>query len=236
MTLRISYFVPPAPLVAAREAGLLDDVDLRETRTSGSPEQHAGLLAGHLDLVVTAIDNLFAWTEEGADVRIVAQVEPTTPLAIVAGSGIRTLEELKGRSFAVDAPTNGFALVARHLLGRSGIDMEFVQIGGVKERFDALTSGRVDATLLGPPFVTAAVDTGLRELLRVEDEIPAFPGQGLVIRRVLLGSPEVEAFLTALRAAGALPVDSAGLDVLTDIRESLGMLPQGVSLHELVAI
>jgi hypothetical protein len=82
MTLRLSYFVPPPALVAARERGLLDGIDLIETGTTGSAEQLTGLLEGSLDVVITAIDNLFEWTRVGADVRLVAQVESTTPLGV----------------------------------------------------------------------------------------------------------------------------------------------------------
>ncbi len=37
MTLRQSQFVPPVPLIVARELGLLDSIDLEARRTSGSP-------------------------------------------------------------------------------------------------------------------------------------------------------------------------------------------------------
>ena len=50
MTLRQSQFVPPVPLILARELGLLDGIDLEARRTSGSPEQLAGLLAGDIDI------------------------------------------------------------------------------------------------------------------------------------------------------------------------------------------
>lgn len=86
MTLRISYFVPSAPLLAARERGLLDGIDLIEMRTPGSPAQLAGLATGELDLVVTAIDNLFEWT---AAVQVVPAALPwlpglpATPMAVM---------------------------------------------------------------------------------------------------------------------------------------------------------
>ncbi|GAA3777743.1 hypothetical protein GCM10022240_31320 [Microbacterium kribbense] len=235
MTLRISYFVPSAPLLAARERGLLDGIDLIEMRTPGSPAQLAGLATGELDLVVTAIDNLFEWTAAGADVRLVAQVEHTTPLGIYADPAIATLADLDRRRFAVDAFANGFALVARHLLGGAGIEPDYIEVGGVRERLDALVAGIADATLLGPPFDGQALAAGMHELLRVGDLLPAFPGQGLVVRAALLGSPELDLLLAGLRSAGLLPVDPAGLDLLTDIRRELGLLPADVALSALLS-
>ena len=124
MTLRQSQFVPPVPLIVARELGLLDRVDLEAGRTSGSPEQLAGLLAGDIDIAVTAIDNLYAWTAAGADVRLVAQIEATTPLGIYARPGTDRLKDLEGSLFAVDAATNGFSIVARYLLEREDVTVD----------------------------------------------------------------------------------------------------------------
>lgn len=231
--LRISYFVPPAPLIEAQERRLLGGVELAEIRTPGSPAQLEGLLAGELDIVVTAIDNLFEWTRAGADVRLVAQVEATTPLGILGAPGISTIGELSGRRFAVDAYANGFALVARHLLNRADVDVEWVEVGGVKERLDALLAGHVAATLLGPPFDVRALSAGCSELARVQDEFPAFPGQGLVVRSSLIGTSELDRFLAALGASGLLHVDPAGLDVLTRIRADLGLLPPEPELRAL---
>ncbi|MBT2486525.1 MULTISPECIES: ABC transporter substrate-binding protein [unclassified Microbacterium] len=234
MTLRMSYFVPPIPLVTAREEALFDAVDLVEIRTTGSPAQLEGLLTGDLDVVVTAIDNLFEWTRTGADVRLVGQVEATTPLSIHARPDITDLVGLAGRRFAVDAFSNGFALVARHALRTVAVDVEWVEVGGVSERLDALLSGDVAATLLGPPFDAKARAAGMSELLSIQEWFPTFPGQGLVVRSELIGDPELGRLLAAMREGGLLPVDAHGLDLLTGIRDDLGLLPAGPSLHALM--
>lgn len=235
MTLRLSYFVPPLPLIEAQERGLLDGIDLVETCTTGSPAQLHGLHRGELDVVVTAIDNLFEWPRAGADVRLLGQVEQTTPLTIHAAPDVSGLSGLEGRRFAVDAYANGFALTARYLLQRSGTTVEWVEVGGVSERLEALTLGAVEATLLGPPFEQRAVAAGFPVLERVQDSFPGFPGQGLVTRSALLGTPELEELLAVLCGTGLLETDRAGLDVLTGIRASLGLLPPGADLHALVA-
>lgn len=201
MTLRQSQFVAPVPLILARELGFLDDIDLDTRRTSGSPEQLAGLLAGDIDLAVTAIDNLFAWTLAGADLRLIAQTEATTPMGIYARPATTRLTDLEGSRFAVDAATNGFSLVARYLLEREGVTVQYVEVGGVKERLDSLLAGDVAATLLGPPFDAVARDAGAPLLATVAEILPAFPGQGLVVRAELVGSPELGAYLNALRLA-----------------------------------
>lgn len=232
--LRLSCFVTPAPLAAAREQGLLADIHLEEIRATGSPAQLAGLMAGDLDLVITAIDNLFAWGQAGADVRLVGQVERTTPLSVHARAGVGSLDELQGCRLAVDAYANGFALVARHLLRTAGVEAEWIEVGGVAERLDALVAGTVDATLLGPPFDSRAIAAGFPAIVRVQDRFPAFPGQGLVVRSDLVGTPPLDRLLTVLAQTGLQPVPQAGLDALTDIRADLADLPPGADLHAFV--
>lgn len=235
MSLTISYFVPPPALQAARESGRLDGLDIIEIRTTGSAAQLAGLLDGSLDAVVTAIDNLFEWTRAGAELRLVGQVEDTTPLSLVAGSRYESLRDLEGTRFAVDALTNGFALVARTILRGIGVEVEWVEVGGVKERLDALLEGAVAATLLGPPFDQQALAAEQRLLVRVQDIYPVYPGQGLILRSGVTESPEGGAFLAALRASGLRSVDGPGLDLLTRIRRDLGALPADVELHAFLA-
>jgi ABC-type nitrate/sulfonate/bicarbonate transport system substrate-binding protein len=234
VTLRLSYFVPPAPLLDAQARGLLEDVDLEEVQTTGSPAQLAGLRDGTLDVVVTAIDNLFEWRRAGVDLRLVAQVESTTTLGIFAEDSVGSLAGLSGRRFAVDAFTNGFALVARYLLGQADVEVEWVEVGGVKERLEALLSGDAEATLLGPPFDRLAREAGKKEIVSVQETFPAFPGQGLVVRGELLDTPELRRLLGGLGGAGLLPVDTEGLDVLTHIRDALGLLPADIVLRDLL--
>lgn len=233
MTVRISYFVPPQPLLDAKQRGQLDELDLAEVRTTGSPAQLEGLLSGDLDLVVTAIDNLFEWVPAGADVRLVAQTEATTPLGIFARPDSGSLADLTGKRFAVDALASGFALVARHLLVSAGVALDFVEVGGVKERLDALFEGTSDATLLGPPFDAQARAAGMNELGSVQQAFPEFPGQGLIVRHDAPRA-ELDELLGVLHRHGLLPVSLAGLEVLTAIRRDLGLLPPDLELRSML--
>ena len=217
MILRQSHFVPPVSYLLAAELGFLRGVEVLPTRTPSSAEQLRALLAGEHDMVVTAIDNLFEWTRAGADLRLVAQVEQTTPLGIYAGGDVESLADLAGCRFAVDAPDNGFALIAKHLLRDAGVEVDYVVVGGVRERLDALLGGQVDATLLGPPFDKLAEKAGMRRVVDVNALLPELPGQGLVVRAELLASAELERYLGALVrgvAAGESMTDAEGIELL----------------------
>lgn len=236
MTLHLSYFVPPQVHEVARENGFLDGIDVVETRTMGSEAQFAGLRDGSLDLVVTAIDNLFEWVPRGADVKLVGQVEATTPLSIYAQPSIESLESADSIVFGVDAFSNGFALIARTLLAEASTDVTYVEVGGVRERFDALIGGSIDATLLGPPFTDMAASQGKRELVKLTDVMPDYPGQGLIARSEVIDHPEFHQYMKALGRAGLLEVNRAGLSRLELIREGLNLTPENFSLANVTVV
>lgn len=221
MKLGLTQFVASVPLVIAEERGLIAEagLDLDVVRTTSSGEQLRQLLTGERDIAVTAIDNVFIWNEGGADTRVIAQIECTTPLGLYARADAGDLTDLAGRRFAVDALANGFALVARHLLGEKSVDVEYVEAGGVRERLEALTAGRADATLLGPPFDELAEREGLTKLADVNQLLPTLPGQGLVVpvQRLETHGGAIAAYLRVLALAldiAATMTDDEGIAML----------------------
>lgn len=221
--LRQTQFVPPVPVVVAQRRGLLDaaGVEIEFETTRGSAEQLARLGSGEVDLAVTAIDNVFMWSRAGHSFRVIAQVERTTPLTLFARPGLTGLTDLAGRRFAVDARDNGFALAALRVLREAGVEVELVEVGGVRERQVSLQAGETDASLLGPPFDTLAREGGLSEIATINALLPGYPGQGLVVRADVIERrrDELRAYLEVLAAAttwAAEADDAAGIEALTD--------------------
>ncbi len=205
MTIRQLHFVPPVPYLVAEEHGFFAaaGVEVEPRRTRSSAEQLDGLRSGEIDVAITAMDNVFVWNTLGVDVRIVAQAEQTTLLSIYATPGHRSLDDLEGKRFAVDALANGFAIVARRVLEDAGVAVSFVEVGGVKERLDALVAGTADATLLGPPLDELAQRAGMVFIASANDALPTMPGQGVVVRaaRTPKEGAELAAYLGAMAAA-----------------------------------
>jgi ABC-type nitrate/sulfonate/bicarbonate transport system substrate-binding protein len=196
--MKVMWFAPPAVALAAQGLALPGADAIESTRTRGSDEQFDMLVRGDCDAVVTAMDNVFAWNRRPGpgDFCIVAQIERTTPLVVMARPGIPSLAALRGANLLIDAPGNGFVIALRALLRAEGLgldDYRFIEAGGVKERLDALLAGQGDATLLGPPFDTIAAQGGQQRLATVQERYPQFPGQGLVVSRSAL--PRFEATL-----------------------------------------
>lgn len=186
--LRAIWFVPPA---LATAADALNDVpasaQVQSRLTQSSDEQFEALMADASDFAVTAIDNVFAWNTRAprGTFKVIAQIERTTPLSVIARPQHDTFADLRGGELLVDAPDNGFVIALRALLDDHGVppgSYSLVPAGGVKQRLDALIEGRGDATLLGPPFDLMALSKGYPSLGTVNAAYPDFPGQGVVAR------------------------------------------------------
>jgi ABC-type nitrate/sulfonate/bicarbonate transport system substrate-binding protein len=234
--LEIIEFVPPAAEALAGALGYFEDESLavQTARTRSAPEQRDRLLAGEFDAGLTAIDNLIAWNADGADFMLVAQLERTTVLDLVARSSIGSLAELDSARFAVDSPVTGFSIVLRAMFAKHDIhigDDQLVAAGAIAQRLEAIRSGRADAGLLGPPWSQEAVASGMVRLATVESEFPNFPGIGLTVRRTEIGRvrPALIAYLRACSKAAVWTQDPRHRDEAVALLVDAGFPPQGAS-------
>lgn len=208
-TVKQSLFVVPAIAVVARNLGFFQEagVEVIDVMTPSSAAQRADLDAGRVDVAITATDNLFAWN---ADKRFyvvqIAQIEKTTDQVLILRPGLPSLSETTTIRLAVDAPGNGFAILAYAMLRRRGYEpgsYQVAEVGGVRARYQALIEGRCDLTLLAPPLDEAGAAHGMTPLMRAADVTPGYPGLGVVARRDVLsgGDGPVHAYLRALERA-----------------------------------
>jgi len=233
-TLRLIEFVPPAAEALARGLGYFEDesVAVETTRTRSAPEQRDRLLAGEFHAGLTAIDNLIAWNADGADFALVAQLERTTVLDLVAHRDFRSFADLAGARFAVDSPVTGFSIVLRAMFAKHDVhvsDEQLVAAGAIPERLEAIRSGEADAGLLGPPWSQEGVAGGLVRLTTVESEFPDFPGICLTVRRTEVDRVRsaLRAYLRACSKAAAWARDGAHRDAAIALLAAAGFPTQG---------
>lgn len=215
VTVRQSVFVVPAVSHIAERMGYFASAGLEVVTTTvpSSRAQQADLVEDRVDVAITATDNLFAWGAAGSDIVLIGQIETTTDLALLLRPGLGSLDELDAVRLAVDAPANGFAVVAYAMMARlgcagladgagqhEGTPYEVVEVGGVTERFEALATGAVDATLVAPPLDEIGQQQGMSVAMRVQELASAYPGLGIVARRAKLDTAagSVAAYLAAL--------------------------------------
>lgn len=250
-----SLFIVPEIVEIARSRGFFDDeeLDVRDVMTPSSTAQHRDLDTGRVDLAITSIDNLLVWNAQNtvstnAGIVQVAQIETTTDLALIARSGLPPLSTVEELRLAVDATSNGFAVVAYAMLARLGVTPNHyaaLPVGGVRDRYDALRAGTADITLVAPPLDALGVEQGMTVLSRIADLEPAYPGLGVVTRRDRFTNDDtIGRYLRALDRARpfmsspppSLRPPANAFDVLTTLRASVGMtLPQQPNPDDLVA-
>jgi ABC-type nitrate/sulfonate/bicarbonate transport system substrate-binding protein len=196
------------PLMAAEELGLFSaagvEVDLVQTRSSD--ELMRGLLDGTFEIVHAAPDNYIAWRDR-TDAPIVAWIGGTSgPVSLVAQPGIAAVEDLRGRTIGVDAPTSGFVSAFRRMLrgvGLSPDDVTFEIVGATQLRATALREGRIDASMLTLPWSAAIEREGFAVLGDTRAASPRLQGSsGGSLQPWLDAEPETaDAYLRALVAA-----------------------------------
>jgi ABC-type nitrate/sulfonate/bicarbonate transport system substrate-binding protein len=140
------------------------------TATPNSGFQMGNLINGKFHIASTALDNLIAYQEGQGTTKvdrtpdlIVIMGGASTELALMAQPSIKSISELKGKQFALDSLSTGYAFVLRKMLEKNGLapgDYEFVAVGGTRERLEALKEGKLAAGLISEPFTTQAKAAG----------------------------------------------------------------------------
>lgn len=203
------------PLWVAQAKGRLASRGLavQVVPTPNSTFQMKGLIDGEFDIAMTAFDNVVAYNNGQGEITSERRADLVAFLGadggflrLVAGPGITSIEQLKGRKLAVDALTTGYAFVLREMLARRGLrpeDVEFVRAGGVSQRFAGLLRNEFDATLLVSPFEAQALARGYNLLASAWDVLGAYQGVVAAARREWLATHQREAagFAAALSSA-----------------------------------
>lgn len=151
--LKIGSFNRDAAIIAAEQKGFLQQENIRvEINTvTDSPTLLRNLISGRYDIILNNADNVIAWAEgQGEDPQkndfvIFLGGSQGVDQKLVVAPGINDYSDLKGKIFAVDAPTTGYAIVGVYILKKHGLewnrDYTFRAFGNTAARANALTRG-----------------------------------------------------------------------------------------------
>lgn len=184
----ISEGVNAWPLYAAQDQGFFADagLDVETILTRSSVKQLGELIRGGYDIGFQQADHVVRAVEAGSDLFIFMAQAHAPELMLIAEPDVRDFAQLKGRDIAVDGARTGYALLLRKLLAGRGLDdgdYTFREIGGSRERFEALRSGNAAATLLNPPFDRNLLAAGYTRLASTAECFPTYPGSIAAARR-----------------------------------------------------
>jgi ABC-type nitrate/sulfonate/bicarbonate transport system substrate-binding protein len=171
------------PLYVAQDKGYFarEGLTVNVHPTPSSEFQMTGLIAGKFHIAGTALDNLIAYQEGQGTAKVDRAPDlvaflggSSIELALMAQPSIKSVAELRGREFALDSLSTGFAFVLRKMLEQNGLgpnDYKFVGVGGTRERLEALQSGKQAAAVLSEPLTTQAKNLGFSFLGDATDSV-----------------------------------------------------------------
>jgi ABC-type nitrate/sulfonate/bicarbonate transport system substrate-binding protein len=152
-TVKIGLFNRDAAIIAAEGKGFLKQENIRVeiSTVTDSPTLLRNLIRGQYDLILNNADNVIAWAEgqgenpQKNDFVIFLGGSQGVDQKLIVAPGIAGYPDLKGKVFAVDAPTTGYAIVGVYILKKHGLewnhDYTFKSFGNTTARADAMSRG-----------------------------------------------------------------------------------------------
>ncbi|HEY7320926.1 MAG TPA: ABC transporter substrate-binding protein [Candidatus Binatia bacterium] len=158
------------PLWVAQEAGLFRKYNLETLLVSvqGSARGAQALLSGDADVAALGGEVVVLSALKGGDMKIFAGMVDVFPSTIFAAKNITRPDQLKGKKIAISTFGSSSDFSVRYALRKFGLnpdkDVTILQIGNQPNRFAALTSGAVEATIINPPLTLQAKRLGYQPL------------------------------------------------------------------------
>jgi len=197
-----------APLWVADKKGFFEreGLEAQVIVTNGTSPSMQALVAESIKATLAANDGPIGLVEKGIDIAMIAAGSKTTHM-ILGGKGIKTYEDLRGKTIGSSTLTSGTAFLMRKVLKTKGLeyprDYTLVSVGGSGPSFMALSSGKIDASILAVPISFRAIDSGFNLIGKVADVFPNYLLSSFSVRREWASKhrDEVFRFLKALLKA-----------------------------------
>jgi ABC-type nitrate/sulfonate/bicarbonate transport system substrate-binding protein len=191
MLLRINIFNTSSnlPLLAGIVKGFFAqrDLTIEIQNTPNSDEQRAGLASGRFEIAHAALDNAVAMFEAGHDAVIVCGGDAGMNDFMVRNE-IASIQNLRGKLLAVDAPNTAYALAAKKILKLHGlienVDYRVKLAGGTGPRAAAMVADpQLAAGMINPPFSYSVREQGLKSLGSQYDLLGPYQATGAYVMR-----------------------------------------------------
>jgi NitT/TauT family transport system substrate-binding protein len=166
------FFLMAAKRGFAEQEGLKVDVlDVKD-----DPIGMKALLSGDVDSY-EGVYGAIAASARGADVKLLGCNWHAAPYVLLARPGIKTIEELRGKSIAASSPGTPPDMVARASLAQGKVPLSEVKlaaIGGDRDRFTALLGGVVDAAVVSNEYMPLPSVKDMNVLVEARRVLPQF--------------------------------------------------------------
>ncbi len=209
-TIKIGLFNRDAAIIVAEGKGFLrqENIKVEIRAVTDSPTLLRDLIKGDDDLILNNADNVIAWAEgQGEDPQkndfvIFLGGSQGVDQKLVVAPGIGDFSGLKGKVFAVDAPTTGYAIVGVSIMKKHGLewnrDYTLKSFGNTAARADAMSRGEAAGAMMNMPDEEIQ-KRGFKVLARAEDYVKHY-ARGLGAARRAWADANEELLVRFIRA------------------------------------
>jgi ABC-type nitrate/sulfonate/bicarbonate transport system substrate-binding protein len=172
--------------------------------TENSTRQREGLANGGIDIALAAVDNAVAMVEVAKQDVIIVTGGDSGMNEFFVQPYVRSFADLKGRILVVDAPDTAYALLAKKILLKHGLqagkDYVVKPVGRGELRLKAMAQEKENAAaILNLPFTIQAEELGLKSLGSTVDMLGPYQANGAFVQRAWAkaNGPLLERFISA---------------------------------------
>ena len=154
----------------AFEKGIFEKYGLKVNliQISGSSKAMSALISGDVSICQMSGNAVINAVAAGKDAVMIAGIYNTYPAVLVAKPGIKTIEDLRGKTIGTDAVSSASEVATRLALQKMGlqpgIDVNVIEIGTEPDRVAAFRAGQIDAMLTTAPYLHQLRADGVSEL------------------------------------------------------------------------
>jgi NitT/TauT family transport system substrate-binding protein len=172
------------PVYLAQEKGFFakEGIQLSFTR---SYEQMMALISGSFDIIGEAADAPILAADKGAEIVAVYDLSRRPSQFMVLAPGVQTVADLKGKTIGVWKIPSTDQLLTKKFLEKNGINpntISFRRIGGSRDRFAALQTNQISATVLSTAYAFKALEEGMK-IVATPADWDIFPWTFVVVRK-----------------------------------------------------
>ena len=224
-----SFLIPEI----ARQRGffLAEGIEVNLIYVRGAIDIKA-LVTGDVDYAMASGSAISAFVA-GIPVRLILGVVSRAEHMLMAQNKYRQVKDLKGQTIGSLNPGGLVDALLRQILLKNGLDPDrdvvLINLGGTPERYAALKSGTVAATVLGAPHNFRAERDGFRKIAVAADYVHV-PTSGLTVRsdRIVKQPQQIKKMIRGTLRAVRFMRENRSDSIATIIRE-LGTDPESAA-------
>ena len=162
-----------------------------------APRGVTAMISGDIDYSTASSTGLLAGLQ-GLPIKILMFYVRRPYHAIVGQKGMKSIQELRGKTIATSGPSGAAYYIPRAILEHHGInpdkDVKLISVGGgdIAERLLQLEKKSFDATVLSPPLLFMAEEKGY-PILGTAADFLELPQQGIIATKQKMDSSPEEA-------------------------------------------